>query len=162
MHRSNRNEQLEALMEEYLIATGNNGNPTMGEVAQWAIDTEKYVEPKERQVSKLASDLGRALRETHVSDPQGRRIRKYYAYKSEDKSKQGYLWADFSKITPKQMSSAVQLRRRQIVDDCKQLKTDVDSFNENRKLVPQIQLCLDFTQDIEELTMSTVYAPAAI
>ena len=41
-------------------------------------------------------------------------------------------------------------RRRQIVGDCRQLKTDVDSFNENRIPDAPIQLVLDFTADVAE------------
>jgi hypothetical protein len=49
------------------------------------------------------------------------------------------------------MRIAFQQRRKQIVGDCRQLKNDVDSFNENVNPGPPIQLVLDFTQDIAEL-----------
>lgn len=49
------------------------------------------------------------------------------------------------------MEIAFQQRRQQIVGDCLQLKTDVDSFNENGKPDQPIQMILDFTRDVEEI-----------
>ena len=49
------------------------------------------------------------------------------------------------------MHIALQQRRQQIVGDCRQLKTDVDSYNENRKPNQPIQLVLDFTEDVAEI-----------
>lgn len=43
-------------------------------------------------------------------------------------------------------------RAKNIVGDCVQLKTDVDVYNEHRKPVADIQIVLDFTSDVEELT----------
>lgn len=49
------------------------------------------------------------------------------------------------------MELAFQQRRRQIVGDCRQLKVDVDSFNDNANIGQTIQLILDFTYDVAEL-----------
>jgi hypothetical protein len=49
------------------------------------------------------------------------------------------------------MQVAFQQRRQQIVGDCRQLKADVDSYNENYNSGQAIQMVLDFTEDIEEL-----------
>lgn len=49
------------------------------------------------------------------------------------------------------MSLAFSQRRQQIVGDCHQLKTDVDSFNENREPDRPIQMLLDFTEDVAEI-----------
>ena len=48
------------------------------------------------------------------------------------------------------MRIAVQQRRQQIVGDCRQLKTDVDSYNQNWNGGSAINLMLDFTWDVEE------------
>jgi hypothetical protein len=49
------------------------------------------------------------------------------------------------------MERAFAQRREQIVGDCLQLKTDVDVYNDmNRDKQPQIQLILNFTDDVEE------------
>jgi hypothetical protein len=49
------------------------------------------------------------------------------------------------------MGKAFAQRRKQIVGDCYQLKTDVDCFNDAHSVDNPIQLILDFSEDIEEL-----------
>ena len=48
------------------------------------------------------------------------------------------------------MQAAFQLRRHNIVGDCKHLKTDVDSYNENQNEGEPIQMPLNFTKDVLE------------
>jgi hypothetical protein len=48
------------------------------------------------------------------------------------------------------MEHAFQQRRRAIVGDCKQLKNDADSYNENFNSGAAIQIIFDFTEDLEE------------
>ena len=49
------------------------------------------------------------------------------------------------------MEKAFAQRRDQIVGDCVQLKTDVDVYNDmNRDKQPEIQLVLDFADDVAE------------
>jgi hypothetical protein len=48
------------------------------------------------------------------------------------------------------MVVSVQQRRQGIVGDCKQLKTDADSYTENKCPDDPIKLILDFTYDVEE------------
>ena len=49
------------------------------------------------------------------------------------------------------MQIAFQQRRQQIVGDCRQLKTDVDSFNDNRSKDKPIPMIFNFTYDLMEL-----------
>jgi hypothetical protein len=49
------------------------------------------------------------------------------------------------------MAIDFQQRRQQIVRDCRQLKTDVDSYNENKTPRAPIQMVFDFTEDLREL-----------
>jgi len=49
------------------------------------------------------------------------------------------------------MEVAFQQRRHQIVADCKQLRTDVDSYNENANPGEPIQMIFDFTYDLAEI-----------
>lgn len=48
------------------------------------------------------------------------------------------------------MEIAFQQRRQQIVGDCRQLKRDVDYFNEAHPIEPPIQMMFDFTEDVDE------------
>ena len=49
------------------------------------------------------------------------------------------------------MQIAFQQRRQQIVGDCRQLKADVDGYNENYNDALRVQIVFDFTEDVEEL-----------
>jgi hypothetical protein len=53
------------------------------------------------------------------------------------------------------MELAFQQRRWQIVGDCKQLRTDVDSYNENYNPGPVLQTSFNFTNDLEEDSLSS-------
>jgi hypothetical protein len=56
------------------------------------------------------------------------------------------------------MEIAFQQRRQQIVGDCRQLKVDVDSYNENAKPDRPIQMVFDFRADLAELEAAGAHA----
>ncbi|MCA9830508.1 MAG: hypothetical protein R3B97_05725 [Dehalococcoidia bacterium] len=49
------------------------------------------------------------------------------------------------------MTLAFKQRRNQIVADSFQLKTDIDSYNENQQPPVALQMSFDLTDDLEEL-----------
>lgn len=49
------------------------------------------------------------------------------------------------------MKVAFQQRRQQIVGDCKQLKADVDSYNDLDPYAKPIQIVFNFTMDLAEI-----------
>lgn len=61
-----------------------------------------------------------------------------------------WQWGDMRSAPRQHMQPAFQQRRQQIVGDCRQLKTDVDSYNDNYNMGELIQLSLDFTRDVTE------------
>ncbi len=65
--------------------------------------------------------------------------------------RQSTLLGDIRSAPRQHMRVAFQQRRQQVVGDCRQLKADVDSFNENRSADAPIQMIFDFTLDLEEL-----------
>src|SRR6266478_1070135 len=60
------------------------------------------------------------------------------------------LWQDIRSGDRVHMEVALKQRRQQIVGDCKQLKSDVDSFNQNYNPGKQIEMVFDFRRDLEE------------
>ena len=90
------------------------------------------------------------MREEYTTDPQGRRVRLKHMAVMERGGEQIPLWADMRTATREHMEVAFQQRRRGIVGDCKQLKNDLDSFNENFNSAAAIQITFDFTDDLEE------------
>lgn len=97
-----------------------------------------------------ANDLARAMREEYRTDPQGRRVRTKHAAKLVEGDEQPTLWADMRTAPRIFMERAFAQRRGNIVGDCLQLKTDVDSYNDNVNTESLIQLLLDFRDDVAE------------
>lgn len=156
-------EQLRDIAELYR----DSGQPwpaTARQIAIWAINHGHYRTHHAKLVAKAAEEFASAMREDYYTDPQGRRVRALHVARVVSKSSDGsrtqkMLWDDIRNAPREFMERAFQLRRRQIVGDCKQLKTDVDSFNDNRPDEKLIQLMLDFTDDVAEANQPTDYRP---
>ena len=61
------------------------------------------------------------------------------------------LWDDIRTASRSHMEVAFQLRRKHIVAECRQVKADVDSYNDTHPGEQPIQMVMDFTEDVEEL-----------
>ena len=143
------NEQLQELYRRYERA-GHVQPFTMHDLAAWAYDNELCQPQRSTIVNRLAEDFSRAMRADFHIDPQGRRVRTKHVATFERGGKQFALWTDLRVATREHMERSFQQRRQGIVGDCRQLKTDVDSYNENQNRGETIQLILDFTDDIAE------------
>jgi hypothetical protein len=132
-------------------------------VAKWAIEHGLWKPPHRSPEEVLAGELSQALREQYIEDPQGRRVRRKHARRVEEplsdgSSKQRVFWDDITTATPDHMQASLQQRRRLILADCQQLKTDVDSYNDNyNKSGVPVQTSFDFTEDIVESALPTEY-----
>lgn len=105
-------------------------------------------------LNSAADDLARAMREDYYTDPQGRRVRAKYAARFSSGDKQLTLWADIRSDPPEHRGVAFQQRRQQVVGDCKQLKTDVESYNDNNPMGAFIQMSFNFEMDLEEIELT--------
>lgn len=124
---------------------------TKHDIAKWAVGQGLCeAEIGSDVVGVLADQLARAMAEEYLTDPQGRQVRTKHAVKAYRNRKQLALWDDIRTADPAHMAAAFQQRRFQIVGECKQLKTDVNSYNENWNPGEPIQLPLDFTDDVAE------------
>jgi hypothetical protein len=155
-------ERLQEIFNEYLKVHRVESAHLM-DVAAWA-QKKGYMELSHTDtVRQFARELAQAARMEVYEDPQGRKVRKKHAVHQvvEENGKRinQYLWADIEDATPDHMKLSLQQRRQYIVGDCKQLKTDMDSFNQNNKYGAQLLLSLDFTEDVAELEMPTDYQP---
>jgi len=153
--RKTKREMLQEIAEAYR-RTHKVSSFNIKEAAAWAI-REKLYEPEVKSTIKvLAKEMQEALREQYFTDPQGRRVRLNHAERTweeltDGKHVQMVFWHDIRDASRSQMQAAFQQRRQGVVMDCRQLKHDVDSYNENfNKSVP-IQMVFDFTEDLEEL-----------
>ena len=143
-------EQLQRIANRYLAI--NKGKPTSKrEMAAWAIGNNLWKPEPADLVSQCGDQLAQAMREEYYRDPQGRTVRaKHVARIMNEEGRQAFLWADIRTAPPEHMNIALKQRRQHIVGECRQLKLDVDSYNENRRPNTQIPMNFNFTMDLLE------------
>lgn len=139
------NEQLQSIVDDYIQA-GEEWPATVRQIGAWAVREKRWQPHPASLVSQCAEALSSAMREDYIVDAQGRTVRAKHAARIN----QTVLWADIRTAPRQHMEIAFTQRRRAILGDCRQLKIDVDSFNENRVPTEPIQMILDFTTDLLE------------
>jgi hypothetical protein len=161
-------QALQEIVEKYRKAR-QPWPATSRQIADWA-RRKRLWQPQEKNIiGQLARDISRAMREEYYTDPQGRRVRTKHAARmfpaelpdnlDVARELQGMLWADIRTDDPDHIALAFQQRRMQIVGDCKQLKTDMESFNDNHPSGKNIQMIFNFEDDLTEMDMPTEYQP---
>jgi hypothetical protein len=131
-------------------------------IGAWAV-RQGLVEAEPKSViDQAASAIAAAMREEYVTDPQGRRVRKKHAVRETHVLKDGtheqlVFWVDIEDARPEEMHAAFQQRRMQVLGDCRQLKTDVDSYNDNNDHAVHIQMEWDFSLDLVESEQPVEY-----
>jgi hypothetical protein len=147
------NEQMQEIVRKYKAAR-EEWPATLKQIAAWALYQDLWAPQQILLITKCAEDLGRALREEYITDPQGRRVRaKHAARMDRDEGEQGALWDDIRTAPHEHMQLAFQQRRQGIVGDCHRLRIDVESYNDNRNPIEPIQMSFDFTNDVLEMEM---------
>ena len=121
------------------------------EAVQWAVDEGLLDLPETDPYDVLAGQMSQALRDEYDKDAQGRRYRVNHAVRVTKGGVQYTFWAAMGFAPHEHMERAFTQRREQIVGDNVQLKVDVDVYNDmNRGRRPEIQLVLDYTDDVAE------------
>jgi hypothetical protein len=144
-------EQLQSIANRYAVS-GEPWPASARQIAAWAIREGLWHPQPSSLITRCADEIADAIREEYMTDPQGRTVRvKHAASQRSDDGPRQMVWADIRTATRDHMAVAFQLRRGHILGECRQLKADVDSFNENRAINEPIQLVLDFTDDVAEL-----------
>ncbi len=147
------NEQMQRLANQYMAESGMT-EFTARDLARWAIEKKRWAPQPGALLKQCADEFSRAMREEYFTDAQGRRVRLKHVATLDRDGAQIPLWADMRIATREHMEIAFQQRRRGIVGDCKQLKSDVDSYNQNFNSAAAIQVIFDFTEDLEEATLA--------
>jgi hypothetical protein len=142
-------KQLQDVVHVYM-ESGQAWPASTHDIAKWVVNKGLWRPQPSAVIDQCANHLARAMREEHIVDPQGRLVRAKHVAKMERNGEQVALWEDIRTASRQHMEIALKQRRQQIVGDCKQLKTDMDSFNENRNPGKPIQMVFDFTLDLEE------------
>lgn len=136
-------------------------DPNTRDVAIWAIKKKLMHGSRSAEVEQVMGKIRRALHDDVVTDAQGRTVRANYAYPAEvfvdGEVRQLTLWTGVDG-EPDKVEKAFAWRRTSILGDCKQLKTDHDSYNDNNPHGATLeQLKLDFTDDVAESENPTDY-----
>lgn len=146
------NEQLQSIVRKYRDA--NQPWPAATKtIAAWAIANKLWHAQTSTLVNQCAEQLAKAMREEYVTDPQGRRVRAKHVAIHEKDGEQLAIWEDIRNASREHMQLSFQQRRQQIVGDCRQLKADTDSYNENANRQKPINMVFDFTLDLAELDL---------
>jgi hypothetical protein len=148
-------EQMQDIVTKY-INSGEQWPATTHEIAAWAINHHLWATQSTAIINICAEQLARAMREEYIVDPQCRAVRAKHAARVERDGTQLVLWDDIRTASRQHMQIAFQQRRHQIVGDCRQLKADVDSYNENNNEGKPIQMVFDFTLDLVEIEAAKV------
>lgn len=143
-------KQLQNIVAQYRAA-GNSWPAASKAIADWAISQGLWELHAAAAVAKCAEDISRAMREEYITDKKGRRVRAKHPAMVRHHGEQMVLWDDMRTASRAHMKLSFQQRRLQIVGDCRQLKTDVDSYNDHHSRDEPIQMVFDFTNDLAEL-----------
>ena len=143
------NEQVIRIVEDYR-AQGNEWPPTRDQIAEWAVAHDKYQLTRGMAVRQCAEAVAKAMNLEHIRDQKGRSVRKYYAARISENGQQVIRWDDWN-ADRSFMEIEAANRRNQILGGCRQLKDDVDSYNERVCPNQPIQIEFDFRTDLEEL-----------
>jgi hypothetical protein len=142
-------EYMQALIRHYRDA-GQSWPATLREIAAWVIQNNLWSPERSVVLKQCVSLIGHAMRADMFTDPQGRGVRAKHAARIEREGRQITLWDDMRSATPDHMARSFQQRREQILGICRQLKTDIDSFNANLNPGCPVQGVFNFSEDLEE------------
>ena len=154
-------EYLQDIVADYRRA-GEAWPTTAKHIAAWAIQEGRWKPHAKNLIGQCGGEIAAAMRQEFYTDPQGRRVRKKHAFRSVQELADGdetqlFLWIDVSDAPPEQIEMAFQYQRKLIVGDCKQLKTDVDSYNENNPHGHYVEVSFNFAEDLAEAEQAVVY-----
>lgn len=142
-------EALQEIVEKYRHSD-EAWPATLRQIAAWALSKGLWKPQPASLISQCAEDLGRAMREEYFTDSQGRTVRAKHAARVTQGGEQTSIWADIRTASREHMATAFQQRRQLVFGECRQLKSDVDSYNENGRPVEPIQVSFNFSEDLAE------------
>ena len=147
---SDYTKQLQQIVKEYQ-QSGEEWPASSADIARWALRNNKYNLRAPTIERIIRREISQAMREEYITDAKGRRIRAKHPAQVRRDGEQIVLWDDIRTATRSHMEMAFTHRRNHIVGECRQAKTDVDSYNDAHPQEKPIQMVLDFTNDVEEL-----------
>jgi hypothetical protein len=130
------------------------------QAVEWGVAQGLLDLPQIDPYDVLAGEMADALRAEFQVDEKGRKYRVNHAVRVIKGGVQYTFWGELGFAPHSHMERAFAQRREQIIGDCLQLRTDVDVYNDlNRGKHPDIQLVLDFTDDVTERLVQEERSP---
>lgn len=142
-------KQMQKIVQDYRDA-GLPWPATKHEIADWAIITGRWRMPAAAVRRRCADDIADAMREEYMTDSKGRRVRLLHPAPSMLGDRE-MRWDDIRTAPRPHMQLSFHHRRQGVVSDCRQMKTDCDSYNDAHPDEEPIQIVFDFTMDLAEL-----------
>jgi hypothetical protein len=143
-------QQMKKIVEEYRLS-GEPWPTSAKAIAEWAIISGRWELPPAAVRKRCAEDVAAAMREEYTTDRKGRRVRLLHPAPLLGSPDHTIIWDDIRTAPRGHMELSFQHRRQGIVGDCKQFKTDLDSYNDAHPAEEPIQIVFDFTMDLAEL-----------
>ena len=116
-------EKLQRYADEYFKETGKE-TATTREIAAWAIRTDRWIAPPDLLLKSCREEFARAMREQYIKDRHGRSVRAKHVHRVKRGGRQLHLWGDIRRMSRKKIVSSFNMRREQIVGECRQLNVD--------------------------------------
>ena len=138
------------IVREYRLS-GSPWPASAREIAAWAIRNEKWRIPLSAVEKKCAEEMAEAMRQEYYVDSKGRNVRQLHPAQVK---RQGVLfteWDDIRTAPRGHMQLSFQQHRRKIVGECRQLKTDLDSYNDMHPSDLPLQVSFNFSMDLAEI-----------
>lgn len=159
-------EENQRIIEQYREA-GLAWPATTTDMARWAIGKGLWQINPERMLRQCADQIGEAMRQEYATDPQGRRVRmKHVApYPPERRGQRPlFKWEDMRTRNHEHMEMSFAYRRQEIVGDCRQLKIDIESYNDNFRPPESrpVSGVFDFTYDLAEEALGAREEPIRV
>lgn len=143
-------KQMQRIVDEYRLE-GLSWPTSAKNMADWAIRTGRWELPAAALRRRCADDIASAMREEFMTDRKGRRVRLLHPAPLETEGQTEMVWDDIRTAPRDHMRLSFQHRRKGMVGDCRQMKVDVDSYNDAHPDAEPIQIVFDFTMDLAEL-----------
>ncbi len=151
-----RDSSMHGAYQAYVAAGMPLGIPHI-EIATWIVNNGLYDVPFETKLKQCDKLLAAVLPTITRTDPQGRKVRKLFAYRGSwtdpgtGKERQAWLWDDVFACTADQGHAGLRAMRKGVGCDVialAKLQASMNDNNPNLKDNP-IQLSWDFTDEVE-------------
>ena len=140
-----KREQLLRIRDEYRSAH-ENAPATARDMADWAVATERYKSLPHATERKCAEELSEVMGMEMMTVHGNRRVRTMHTWRSA----QGNLWDHIRTISNPDMALSMAYRRNGVLGEVKQMKIDLDFFNELHPDEPALQTSFNFENDLAD------------